>query len=72
MGYPIVWQIVTSFQKYGALQQLGGKAPDFVGLDNYIAVATSPTFWEVGDPLDRSSASSRRSSRSCSACCCRC
>jgi N,N'-diacetylchitobiose transport system permease protein len=47
MGYPIVWQIVTSFQKYGALQQLGGKAPDFVGLDNYIAVATSPTFWEV-------------------------
>jgi len=47
MGYPVVWQVITSFQKYGALQQLGGKAPDFVGLDNYIAVATSPTFWEV-------------------------
>src|SRR5690349_18236328 len=47
MGYPVVWQIVTSFQKYGAMQQLGGKAPDFVGLDNYIAIATSPTFWIV-------------------------
>lgn len=47
MGYPVIWQIVTSFQKYGALQQLGGKAPDWVGLDNYIAIATSPTFWAV-------------------------
>jgi N,N'-diacetylchitobiose transport system permease protein len=47
MGYPVAWQIVTSFQKYGAMQQLGGKAPDFVGLDNYVAIATSPTFWIV-------------------------
>lgn len=47
MGYPVVWQIVTSFQKYGALQQLGGKAPDFVGLDNYIAIAQDGTFWAV-------------------------
>lgn len=47
MGYPVVWQVVTSFQKYGALQQLGGKAPDFVGFENYIAIATSPTFWAV-------------------------
>jgi N,N'-diacetylchitobiose transport system permease protein len=47
MGYPVVWQVVTSFQKYGALQQLGGKAPDFFGLDNYIAIATSSTFWIV-------------------------
>jgi N,N'-diacetylchitobiose transport system permease protein len=47
MGYPIVWQVVTSFQKYGALQQLGGKAPEFIGLENYIAIATSPTFWAV-------------------------
>jgi len=47
MGYPVVWQVVTSFQKYGALQQLGGKAPEFVGFDNYIAIATSPTFWTV-------------------------
>lgn len=47
MGYPVIWQIVTSFQKYGALQQLGGKAPDFVGLDNYIAIAQDGTFWAV-------------------------
>ncbi|MCC2033988.1 carbohydrate ABC transporter permease [Microbacterium allomyrinae] len=47
MGYPVIWQVITSFQKYGALQQLGGKAPEFVGLDNYIAIATSPTFWAV-------------------------
>ncbi len=47
MGYPVVWQIITSFQKYGALQQLGGKAPDFVGLDNYIAIAQDGTFWAV-------------------------
>lgn len=47
LGYPVIWQIVTSFQKYGALQQLGGQAPPFVGLDNYIAVATNPEFWGV-------------------------
>jgi N,N'-diacetylchitobiose transport system permease protein len=29
------------------MQQLGGKPPEFVGLENYIAVATSPTFWLV-------------------------
>lgn len=47
MGYPVVWQIVTSFQKYGALQQLGGKAPDFVWFDNYIVIAGNSTFWAV-------------------------
>lgn len=47
MGYPVAWQIVTSFQKYGALQQLGGKAPDFVWFDNYIAIAGNSTFWAV-------------------------
>ncbi|BDV29935.1 carbohydrate ABC transporter permease [Microbacterium terricola] len=47
MGYPVYWQIVTSFQKYGAMQQLGGKAPDWVGLQNYIDIATDPTFWQV-------------------------
>lgn len=47
MGYPVAWQIVTSFQKYGAMQQLGGAAPEFVWFDNYIQVATSPTFWAV-------------------------
>ncbi|GAA5150506.1 sugar ABC transporter permease [Microbacterium pseudoresistens] len=47
MGYPVIWQVVTSFQKYGAMQQLGGKAPDFVWFDNYIAIATNSTFWGV-------------------------
>ncbi|MDT0156668.1 sugar ABC transporter permease [Microbacterium sp. ARD32] len=47
MGYPIGWQIVTSFQKYGAMQQLGGRAPDFIWFDNYIAIAQNPAFWEV-------------------------
>ena len=47
MGYPVLWQVVTSFQKYGAMQQLGGRPPEFVWFDNYIAVATSPTFWSV-------------------------
>lgn len=47
MGYPVVWQVITSFQKYGALQQLGGKAPDFVWFANYIAIAQNPTFWAV-------------------------
>lgn len=47
MGYPVYWQVVTSFQKYGALQQLGGKPPEWVGLQNYIDIAQSGTFWEV-------------------------
>jgi N,N'-diacetylchitobiose transport system permease protein len=47
MGYPVYWQILTSFQKYGAMQQLGGKAPDFVGIQNYIDIATDATFWQV-------------------------
>lgn len=47
MGYPIGWQIVTSFQKYGALQQLGGKAPDFVWFANYITIFQNAAFWEV-------------------------
>ncbi|MGO2521418.1 MAG: carbohydrate ABC transporter permease, partial [Microbacterium sp.] len=47
MGYPVIWQAITSFQKYGAMQQLGGKAPDFVWFDNYIAIVQDVTFWEV-------------------------
>ncbi|WP_300266380.1 carbohydrate ABC transporter permease [Microbacterium sp.] len=47
MGYPVVWQAVTSFQKYGAMQQLGGKPPEFVWFDNYISIVQNPTFWEV-------------------------
>jgi len=46
MGYPVVWQIVTSFQDYGLAQQFG-KPAEFVGLDNYIGLATDPQFWAV-------------------------
>ena len=46
MGYPVIWQIVTSLQEYGRAQQFGQPAP-FVGLDNYITLATNPELWAV-------------------------
>lgn len=46
MGYPMIWQVVTSFQKYGLQQQFGKPAP-FVGLDNYVKLATDPQLWLV-------------------------
>jgi N,N'-diacetylchitobiose transport system permease protein len=46
LGYPIGWQILTSFKKYGLLQQFGAPAP-FVGLDNYVALVTDPYMWTV-------------------------
>lgn len=46
MGYPLVWQIITSMQEYGLQQQFGKPAP-FVFFDNYIALATDGQFWIV-------------------------
>jgi N,N'-diacetylchitobiose transport system permease protein len=46
LGYPIGWQVVTSFKKYGLMQQFGAPAP-FVGLDNYTALVTDPYLWTV-------------------------
>jgi N,N'-diacetylchitobiose transport system permease protein len=46
MGYPIVWQVITSTQDYGLAQQFG-KPASFVGLDNFIALATDPGLWAV-------------------------
>ncbi|MBN9239885.1 MAG: sugar ABC transporter permease [Micrococcales bacterium 70-64] len=46
MGYPMIWQVVTSFQKFG-LQQQFGKPADFVWFDNYIKLATDPQLWVV-------------------------
>jgi len=46
MGYPLVWQIVTSFQEFGLAQQFG-KPAAFVGFDNYAALAADPQFWLV-------------------------
>ncbi|GAB2466363.1 N,N'-diacetylchitobiose transport system permease protein [Conyzicola lurida] len=46
MGYPVVWQAITSLQEYG-LQQQFGKAAPFVFLENYIELATNASFWAV-------------------------
>lgn len=46
LGYPLGWQFVTSTQSFGLKQQFG-QPPDFVGLENYITVFTSPDTWAV-------------------------
>ena len=46
LGYPIGWQVLTSFRRYGLLQQFGAPAP-FVGLDNYASLVTDPYLWTV-------------------------
>jgi N,N'-diacetylchitobiose transport system permease protein len=46
MGYPIVWQIITSTQQFGLAQQFGQAAP-FVGLQNYVTLASDPYMWTV-------------------------
>jgi N,N'-diacetylchitobiose transport system permease protein len=46
MGYPLIWQIVTSLQNYGLAQQFG-KPAEFVGLQNYVELAGDPTLWIV-------------------------
>jgi len=46
MGYPLIWQVVTSFQKYGLQQQFGKPAP-FVWFENYVKLATDPQLWLV-------------------------
>ena len=46
MGYPLIWQFVTSLQEYGLAQQFGKPAP-FVGFDNFVTLATDPGLWIV-------------------------
>jgi len=46
MGYPLIWQVVTSMQEYGLQQQFGKPAP-FVFLDNYVALAGNAGLWAV-------------------------
>lgn len=46
MGYPLVWQLITSLQQFGLAQQFGQPAP-FVGLGNYLKLATDPYLWTV-------------------------
>jgi N,N'-diacetylchitobiose transport system permease protein len=46
LGYPVVWQFVTSMQKFGLAQQFG-KPPEFVGLANYVQLFSDPQTWAV-------------------------
>ncbi|EWT02050.1 sugar ABC transporter permease [Intrasporangium oryzae NRRL B-24470] len=46
LGYPVCWQLATSFKHFGMLQQFG-QPPEWVGLDNYKAIVTDPDLWAV-------------------------
>jgi N,N'-diacetylchitobiose transport system permease protein len=46
LGYPLVRQLVLSFQEYGLRQQFGQPA-EWVGLDNYTELLTDPYVWTV-------------------------
>jgi N,N'-diacetylchitobiose transport system permease protein len=46
MGYPLIWQLVTSMQQFGLAQQFGQPAP-FVWFENYITLVTDPYLWTV-------------------------
>ncbi len=46
LGYPVGWQLVTSFREFGLLQQFGAPA-SWVGLDNYTSLVTDPELWAV-------------------------
>jgi N,N'-diacetylchitobiose transport system permease protein len=46
LGYPVVWQILTSLKKFGLAQQFG-KPAEWVGLGNYVALAKDHYLWTV-------------------------
>lgn len=46
LGYPLVRQLVLSFQEYGLAQQFGRPA-EWVGLDNYTTLLSDPYVWTV-------------------------
>ncbi|WP_248283181.1 carbohydrate ABC transporter permease [Cryobacterium arcticum] len=46
LGYPLVWQFITSMQKFGLAQQFG-QPPEFVWFDNYVTLFTDPYMWTV-------------------------
>ncbi len=47
LGYPLVRQVVMSFQEFGLAQQFGTADPEWIGLDNYADVLTDATTWAV-------------------------
>ena len=46
LGYPLVRQVVLSFQEFGLRQQFGNP-PEWVGLQNYRDLVTDPYLWTV-------------------------
>nr|WP_233265647.1 sugar ABC transporter permease [Leifsonia sp. AG29] len=46
LGYPVVWQLVTSMEHFGLAQQFGQPAP-FVWFDNYVTLFSDPYMWVV-------------------------
>jgi N,N'-diacetylchitobiose transport system permease protein len=46
LGYPLIRQLIMSFQRFGLAQQFG-QPPIFVGLENYLTVLTDTAFWLV-------------------------
>jgi N,N'-diacetylchitobiose transport system permease protein len=46
LGYPLVRQVWLSFHEFGLKQQFGQPA-EWVGLQNYVDLATDPYLWEV-------------------------
>ncbi|MGW3495993.1 carbohydrate ABC transporter permease [Streptomyces sp. NPDC001020] len=46
LGYPLIRQLVMSFQKFGLRQQFG-QAPEWVGLHNYQSVLSDPAMLKV-------------------------
>jgi N,N'-diacetylchitobiose transport system permease protein len=46
LGYPLVRQVVLSFQDFGLAQQFG-RPPDWVGLRNYRELVSDPYLWTV-------------------------
>lgn len=46
LGYPLVRQVVLSFQDFGLAQQFG-RPPEWIGLDNYRQLVTDGYLWRV-------------------------
>lgn len=46
LGWPLLQQFIMSLQEFGLAQQFGAE-PEWVGLDNYLAVLTDPNMWIV-------------------------
>ena len=46
IAWPLVQLVIMSFQEFGRAQ-IFGAPPEFVGIDNYLAVLRDPEFWAV-------------------------